>query len=172
MPAGLYMISETTVLLAEAGVHIKYNHNALWRAPAQELTIHNTFEPMVASLKLFPGISPAVVEAVLGIEGLQGLVIETFGAGNGRNEQWFEDLLKTAIDNGLVAVNISQCQGGSVEQGVYEASMHFQRAGVINGRDLTFEAAITKLMFVLEYAESREDAIRLFTTNLCGELSD
>lgn len=164
-------VSPNYPVLAEAGVHLKYDHKELLRAEPKPLTVHKTFEPMVASLKLFPGICPDVVKAILNIKGLKGLVLETFGAGNGLNISWFEELLKDAVANGMLVVNVTQCLGGGVMQGKYESSSHLKRAGLLNGRDMTFEAAITKLMFVLSYSASREEAIRLFTTNLCGEVT-
>lgn len=164
-------VSANYPVLAEAGVHLKYNHSALLKPGNANLQVHTNFEQKVASIRLFPGITPEVVQAVLEIPGLKGVVIETFGAGNGRNEAWFENLLANAVGSGLLVINISQCQGGSVEQGMYEASSHFERAGVLNGRDLTFETAITKLMFVLGYTDNTTEAAELFARNLCGELT-
>jgi L-asparaginase len=103
----------------------------------------------IASIKLFPGISRKITESVLFNPGVKAIVLETFGAGNATTQDWFLDALKKSVEQGKIILNITQCPEGKVVQGKYETSGTFNQIGIISGSDLTFEAAITKLMFLL-----------------------
>jgi L-asparaginase len=81
--------------------------------------------------------------------GVKAIVLETFGAGNATTQDWFLDALKKSVEQGKIILNITQCPEGKVVQGKYETSGSFNQIGIISGSDLTFEAAITKLMFLL-----------------------
>jgi L-asparaginase len=135
-----------------------------------ELRLLNNLNSNVAILKLFPGISKVVVEQMVSIPGLAGLVLETFGSGNSPTEPWMKAIIKSAIDAGLIIVNITQCPGGRVEQGKYETSRFLGELGVVSGRDMTSESAITKLMVGL--GEFEKDQVAMFmTTPVAGEIS-
>jgi L-asparaginase len=135
--------------LAEIGVHIKYNTHLIHIPdPAKKFRIEKNLNTDVAILKLFPGISRKVVEAVFNIDGIRGVVLETYGAGNAPSYSWFIETIKDARKKGIVVLNVTQCAEGSVEMGVYETSLELQKAGVISGRDLTAEAAVTKMMYL------------------------
>jgi len=158
--------------LAEAGVNINYNRSALMAAGKKKLKVYKKLDNDIAVLKLFPGISKKVTAAVLGVPGLKAVIMETFGAGNASTQPWFLEELKSAINKGIIVVNITQCLEGSVNQGMYETSSQLKKLGVIGGADLTFESAVTKLMFLLGQKKSRSDIKKLFVTNLRGELSE
>lgn len=158
--------------LAEAGIHIFYNHQVLFRDPSTEaLTVRTAWCDRVGVLKIFPGMHPSLVAGVLKADGLKGLVIETFGSGNAPRQPWFLNLLKEAIDAGVVMVNVSQCNKGFVEQGRYETSSALQRIGVIGGADMTTEAAVTKLMYLLGQDLPRTEVERYMMASLRGELT-
>jgi L-asparaginase len=157
--------------LATAGVKIDYNRSAI-HAPAQndKFQFFKKFDTSVSILKLFPGIQPAAVQAILDTPGLKALLLETFGSGNGPSAHWFIEMLRRAIDRGLLILNVSQCSGGMVMQGRYETSRMLQQIGVIGGFDMTTEAALTKLMILMgEYGV--EETKKRITISIAGELT-
>ncbi len=125
----------------------------------------------MAVLKLFPGINAKFVNSFLSISGLKAIVLESFGSGNAPSEPWFLDFLKTAINNRLIILNVTQCMTGAVEHGKYETSIKLEEIGVISGRDITTEAALAKLMYL--FGEGYEHTVikELIATSLRGEMS-
>lgn len=157
-------------VLAEAGIHLKYNFDALMNNSEKEFISHNHLDNRVAVLKLFPGISPSTIQAILNADA-RSIVMETFGSGNTTTEKWFLDLLSDAIRQGKNILNISQCKVGSVELGRYETSQGLKAIGVLNGYDMTFEAAVTKLMY-LQGELADQDAVAYWVEkDLRGELT-
>lgn len=158
-------------VLAESGVHLRFSVNDI-RHPAEDedLLIHQNLVSDVSVLKLYPGISKKVVENILSAD-VRGIVMETFGSGNTTTDQWFIDCLKEAIQAGKVIVDISQCKVGTVELGRYETSKQLKDIGVANGYDMTYEAAITKTMYLLGQYEDPQEIKALMETDLRGELT-
>jgi L-asparaginase len=157
--------------LAEAGVIIEYDFSALRPFQAEaELKVRKNIQQEVAILKVFPGISQSLVEGILSITGLKGLVIETYGSGNAPTEKWFINALQKAIEKGILILNVSQCMGGKVIQGRYQTSKDLQSIGVISGSDITTEAAITKMMYVLSHAHTKEMQQNYLIKPLRGEM--
>ncbi|GGH17857.1 asparaginase [Mucilaginibacter phyllosphaerae] len=158
-------------ILAESGVHLRFSVNDIREPGEGPLKIHNKLVSDVAVLKLYPGISPKVVETILTAD-VRGIVMETFGAGNTTTDQWFVDLLKTAIDSGKVILDISQCKVGTVELGRYETSKQLKDIGVANGYDMTYEAAVTKMMYLLGEIDDPKEVKRCLEKDLRGELTE
>jgi L-asparaginase len=157
--------------LAEAGLDIDYNRLHLWRPAGEELIVHPNLDDRVVLLKLFPGLTPKVVETVFTSEGLRGIVLETFGSGNAPTQPWFLDCLRRAVDKGIIVLNVSQCNEGKVDQGIYQTSKFMKEIGVVGGTDITPEAGITKLMYVLGLNLPLEEAKELLSQNLRGEIT-
>ena len=164
-------VSPNFPLLAEVGVYVKfYKHNIL-KPNFKKLKVHKELDNRIGILKLFPGMTPEYVETVLSVPGQRAVILETFGAGNAATDDWFVELLKKAIDRGILLVNISQCMAGSVEQGKYDTSFQLKEMGVISGYDCTTEAMLAKLMFLLGQNLSPDQLKKKMNLSLRGEMS-
>ena len=158
-------------VLAEAGVHIRYDRQALLPARPGPLQVHTRLDDNVGVIRLFPGIRAAWVEQSLATPGLRAAVLTTFGSGNGPTDTDFLNVLRAARARGIILVNVTQCVGGRVEQGRYVTSRAFLEMGMVSGHDITVEAAVTKLMFLLGQGLPAAEVERRFVRPLCGELT-
>jgi L-asparaginase len=174
--------------LAVSGVHLNIDQNLLWQgtydefafAKANKSKVFRDDERMhyrpefvndVVILKLFPGITEAVVSAICKIPQLKGIVLETYGSGNALTKKWFVDCMKNTLQRGVYIVNVTQCRGGAVDMGKYETSVQLKEIGMVSGKDMTTETALAKMMYLLNYTRSLDDFKHYFEKSLRGEVT-
>lgn len=159
--------------LAESGVHIRYNYPAILypKDKSKKLIVHRELDPGIAILKIFPGITRSLFNSIINTLGLKALIVETYGSGNAPDLPWLINVLQQALLKGILVLNISQCRVGRVEMGIYETSLGLSNAGVIGGYDITTEAAVTKLMYLLGQGLTGQKLVKNLNISLRGEIT-
>lgn len=160
-------------VLADVGIHIKFNRSLIqypkrWDLP---LKLRTKLDTNVAILKIFPGITPAAIDAVLGTKECRAVVLETFGSGNAPTTRQFVSTIKKWVKKGLIVVNVTQCQAGKVDMGAYATGVALREAGVVSGYDSTTEATLCKLFVLLGRYSSSAMVKKELQKCLCGEIS-
>ncbi len=158
--------------LAEAGVHIRYFPNAIMGLSTEPLVTHQVLDERIGILFLFPGIGIDLVQSVLDNPNLKATILYTFGAGNAPSAPWFLRQVQQAVANDKILVNVTQCMSGTVNQSLYATGRELEKLGVISGADMTMEAALTKLMYLLGHGFEREEVKHYFGQSLRGELTE
>jgi L-asparaginase len=158
-------------LLAEAGIRIEYHQGSIIKNKPGKFKLLDNLDERVIVVKWYPGLTKEVFEAMTSVEGLKGIVLESYGMGNIPTDGWIEPALRALIAKGVVILNVSQCPGGRVVQGRYETSKHLKKSGVIGGGDMSSEAALAKLMFVLGHEEYSTNPEKHLQEDLRGELT-
>lgn len=159
-------------LLANAGVDIHYNYSNIHYPDEEKTQFYDTLNSAVTIIKLFPGIQKSVFDSVLSMPNLKGIVLETYGAGNAPTNEWFLSFIKEAIEKQILILNVTQCLVGSIKMGLYETSRKMLELGVIDGKDMTTEAAVTKMMYVLGRNFDYQETRYLLQHSLRGEMTE
>ncbi len=158
--------------LAVAGVKIDYRKDHLFRTNLTELQYNPITNNRIGLLKIYPGFPAKVYSGIFDRENTDVVILETFGAGNAPSDGVFQTMISNYLTDGGIVINSTQCSSGAVQQGKYQTSSFFEKVGVINGKDITTEAAITKAMFLLSTKIDRDEFRNKFTKNICGEMSE
>ncbi|MCR4658760.1 MAG: asparaginase [Bacteroidales bacterium] len=159
--------------LAKVGINISFKEHLFMPMPTEPLQVRTNFDTRVAVLKLFPGIGEGVVRSLLGAPDLQGVVVETYGSGNAPTDDWFISALEDAISRGVIVLNVTQCKAGAVKMRQYAASCDMDRIGVVGAGDITIEAAVTKMMYLLgNYPGDKEHVKLRLSQSLRGEITE
>ena len=163
---------ENYPIMAKAGISITY-HRAVIKeySPDEKMLYSDKFDTSVNTLKIYPSINEAYVRHVLGTPGLRGVILESYGSGNAPTDPWFLECLKEAADSGIIIYNVSQLIGGVVMHGRYETSKYLDDIGVVSGGDITFEAALSKMMFLLGNESDNKLIKKKLSTPISGEMT-
>ena len=166
-------ISPNYPSLAYVGIDLDLKKKRLWKreTKANAIDLENFKVPKIAILNIFPGMDSEILETVLKPP-LQGLILKTYGAGNIPNDEKIIKSLVEANERGVVIVNCTQCMYGTVKMGAYKASSSLVDTGVISGFDMTDEAALGKLFYLLSPPNiSQDDVKKAFAIPLQGEVT-
>ena len=166
------MRTRTNPLSEKVGMNILYKQHLLRPFANLPLKVYDKMCNNVAIIKVHPALRKEYLEAFLSVEGLEGVILETYGSGNAPTSEWFINAIKKAIDKGIIVFNVTQCKAGSVVMGHYEASRELLNIGVVSGGDITTEAALAKMMFVLANYSDKEEIVKKLSSDLRGELTE
>jgi len=157
--------------IVDVGSKINVRQELLLKYPAKTLKVQQIVSPKVIILALFPGFPSEMLASILNTS-IKGIVLMTYGVGNApANDKTLLNLLRKATGEGVVIVNCTQCYKGSVDMTGYATGRGLQEVGLISGFDMTPEATLTKLSYLLSCDYNVEEIKQQMQINLRGELT-
>jgi L-asparaginase len=158
--------------LAEAGTHIRFFQDFFHRAVGPFSLQKSTFPNRVATLRLFPGMGKNHLLPLTTSNDWDVIILQSYGSGNAPSEPEVMDAFREATESGKVLLNTTQCTSGRVIQDTYAVGRQLSNIGVVEGLDLTLEAAVVKTMFLLGQKPFDPTSFKQeFQTNLAGEIT-
>lgn len=157
--------------LLEAGINITLKTGELNRTASGNFKLNNITPQPIGVVHLYPGISHELVRNVLQ-QPVKALILRSYGVGNAPQNDQLLSLLEQATNNGIVVVNLSQCVKGKVNMDGYATGSSLNKCGLISGKDMTLEATLTKLHFLLSKQLPYQEVCQQMQISLRGELSD
>lgn len=159
--------------LGQAGINIDIYQHLLLKGGDEDFFIPKYHSDCIAIMQTYPGMSAHTADVLLNNSDLKGLILQTYGAGNPPDaNSALIDVFEKALDRGVIILNITQCIHGAVSQGTYATGETLNRMGVISGKDLTLEAAFSKMHFLFGCDLSNNSLRHDLSRSLCGECSD
>jgi len=167
------IISPNYPHLAEAGVHLNWDFNALLRRSdkPQQFRVNYYWSNDLSIIKIFPGISIEQIKHALTQPGISVFILETFGSGNLRMDEQLLELIRNEINNGKVIINLSQCRKGKVDQETYASGLRLAKLGVLSAKDMTLESTVVKSMYLLGNSANAKEFSTAFSKDISGELT-
>lgn len=156
--------------LLEAGINIEVNAGKVEKIYDSELTVTPIVSQPIGMVTLYPGICAEVIINTIQ-QPVKALILLTYGVGNAPQNEAIISALELAIANGIIVVNCTQCVRGRVNMSGYATGNRLKSIGVLPCYDMTPEATLTKLHFLLSQSLSSEAIKAAFERNICGELS-
>lgn len=156
--------------LLEAGINIKLIAGETKPIKNDDIKLHPITPQPIGVVHLYPGISSDLIRNVIQ-QPVKALILRSYGVGNAPQDDALLSCLKEASDKGLIIVNCSQCIKGKVNMQGYATGNALSECGVISGQDMTLEATLTKLHFLLSQSLKTEEIKTLMSQSLRGELS-
>ncbi len=163
-------ISPNLPPLIEAGINIQVNQIAKNTDHKQPFQVSNITPQPIGVITMYPGISSEVIRNTLR-QPVNAMILLTFGVGNAPQNPELLAQLKDATERGVIVMNLTQCFSGKVNMGGYATGCALADAGVLSGYDMTPEAALAKLHYLLSKNIDVETVRQLMQQDLRGELT-